>query len=66
MKWIAQLVEDTRLLSIILPRQKSAGLRMAGDSIEKATTDRKQVLSLDGVLYIGKLGNCFLDRDGGA
>lgn len=43
------------MLSIILPRQKSAGLRMAGDSIEKATTDRKQVLSLDGVLYIGKL-----------
>lgn len=32
------------MLSIILPRQKSAGLRMAGDSIEKATTDRKQVL----------------------
>lgn len=44
---IAQLVEDTRLLSIILPRQKSAGPRMAGDSIEKTTTDRKQVLSME-------------------
>lgn len=40
-KWIAQLVEDIRLLSIILLRQNSAGLRMAGGSMEKATTKKK-------------------------
>lgn len=50
MRWIAQLVENIRLLSIVLLQQNSTGLRMAGASMEKATTKRKQVLSFDEML----------------
>lgn len=63
-EWIAQLVEHTRLLSIILLRQNSAEFRIAGGLHGVGHHGWKIVTFIRWSAVNGELENYFLGRDG--